>query len=94
MNASDLLLLLLLFASNAHPLYMHPDSEQTESKIIGKELAKVLENCLQRLPVDYRTVFVLREIEEFNVAETAELLNLTAVNVRVRLSRAKVMLPK
>jgi hypothetical protein len=33
-------------------------------------------------------------VEGFNVAETAELLNITPVNVRVRLNRAKAMLQK
>ena len=77
---------------NAKP--MNPVDESTEKKIIAKEFSKVLENCLQQLPLDYRAVFVLRELEGFNVAETAELLNITPVNVRVRLNRAKVMLQK
>ena len=42
----------------------------------------------------YRLVFVLREIEGFNVAETAQLLNISTVNVKVRLNRAKAMLQK
>jgi len=42
----------------------------------------------------YRTVFVLREVEGFSVAETAELLNITTTNVKVRLNRAKALLQK
>jgi RNA polymerase sigma-70 factor (ECF subfamily) len=37
-------------------------------------------------------VFSLREINGLNVAETAETLNISAANVKVRLNRAKAML--
>ena len=65
---------------------------QPEEKMINRELATVLENSLQRLPLLYRTVFILREMEGFSVAETAELLGITPVNVKVRLKRARVLL--
>lgn len=71
---------------------MKTESEQPEEKTINRELAVVLEQSLQRLPTLYRTVFVLREIEGFSVAETAELLHITGTNVKVRLSRAKALL--
>jgi RNA polymerase sigma-70 factor (ECF subfamily) len=44
--------------------------------------------------VIYRTIFVLREIEGFTIAETAELLDITTTNVKVRLNRAKALLQK
>ncbi len=69
-------------------------SRETEKKIINKELGKVLEESLQRIPLSYRSVFVLREIEGFSIIETAELLGITPVNVKVRLNRAKAMLQK
>ena len=65
-----------------------------EKTMINKELAKVLEEGLQQLPLIYRSVFVLREIEGFSVAETAQLLTITPVNVKVRLNRAKALLQK
>jgi RNA polymerase sigma factor, sigma-70 family len=64
----------------------------TEKFIKNRELSKALETSLQQIPVMYRTVFVLREIEGFSVAETAELLCITPMNVKVRLNRAKAML--
>jgi RNA polymerase sigma-70 factor (ECF subfamily) len=69
-------------------------SAQTEHEISNRELAKALEGSLQHLPLQYRTVFVLREIEGYSVAETAGLLNLTEVNVKVRCRRAKNILQK
>jgi RNA polymerase sigma factor (sigma-70 family) len=75
---------------------MHESSGETSTeKFIGnRELSKVLELSLQQIPVMYRTVFILREVEGFNVAETAELLSITPMNVKVRLNRAKAMLQK
>lgn len=67
---------------------------ETERMIMNKELAKVLEESLQQLPVIYRDVFMLREIAGFSVAETAELSSITPVNVKVRLNRAKTLLQK
>ena len=66
----------------------------TEKKILNKELSLVLEKSLHQIPLLYRNVFVLREIEKFSVAETAEILEITPVNVKVRLNRAKALLQK
>ncbi len=38
--------------------------------------------------------FTLRELTGLNVADTAELLNITTSNVKVRLNRAKMMMRK
>jgi RNA polymerase sigma-70 factor (ECF subfamily) len=82
-----------LLTGNA-PLMQDPVKQNTERTVINKELGKVLEKSLQQLPLPYRSVFVLREIEDFSVAETAELLQITPTNVKVRLNRAKAMLQK
>ncbi|PSL34502.1 sigma-70 family RNA polymerase sigma factor [Chitinophaga ginsengisoli] len=70
------------------------ENQQTEQMVMNKELGRVLEESLQQLPLVYRSVFVLREIEGFSVAEAADLLSITPVNVKVRLNRAKTMLQK
>jgi RNA polymerase sigma factor (sigma-70 family) len=67
---------------------------QTEKFMLNRELSMVLERSLEKLPLIYRTVFVLREIEGFSIAETAELTGITPVNVKVRLNRAKNLLQK
>ena len=69
-------------------------NNQTENTILNRELALILEKSIQELPLLYRTVFVLREIEGFSVAETAELLGITSINVKVRLNRARTLLQK
>jgi RNA polymerase sigma factor (sigma-70 family) len=65
-----------------------------ESRLIKKEFSVMLENALQHISLTYRSVFILREIEGFSVAETAELVGITPVNVKVRLNRAKALLQK
>jgi len=60
--------------------------------LINKELGVVLENAIALLPEKYRTVFVLREVENLSVKETAEVLALEESNIKVRLNRAKTML--
>lgn len=66
----------------------------TDKIVLNKELSRVLEKSLQEIPLTYRTVFILREVEGFSTAETAELINSTIVNVKVRLNRAKALLQK
>ena len=63
-----------------------------ERVTIRCELRKILEQAIDSLPDKYRMVFKMREVDGFNVEETANSLNLTSVNVKVRLSRAKRIL--
>lgn len=55
----------------------------------NKELSRILEEAIARLPEKYRLVFVLREIEELSTRETSEILEIGEANVKVRLNRAK-----
>jgi RNA polymerase sigma-70 factor (ECF subfamily) len=80
--------------STIEPMYMNADNNQPESVVVNRELAVVLEKSLQTIPLMYRTVFVLRVVEGFSVAETAGLLGITDVNVKVRLNRAKALLQR
>ncbi|HWB93229.1 MAG TPA: RNA polymerase sigma factor [Puia sp.] len=63
-----------------------------ENVMASKELSQVLENAISQLPEKYRLVFVLREIEDLSVRETAEIAGIETSNVKVRLNRAKTML--
>jgi len=80
-------------SENVQPIF-YQTKMATDKIVINKELSKVLEKSLQQLPLTYRTVFILREVEGFSTAETAELMNCTTVNVKVRLNRAKNLLQK
>src|SRR6185503_13573922 len=48
-----------------------------------------LEAAIDRLPADFRTVFVLRDVEGLSTAETAESLEIPEETVKTRLHRAR-----
>lgn len=66
--------------------------QNPEEKSINQELKKVMENAIDQLPLKYKLTFMMREIENMNVAETSECLKISQSNVKVRLNRAKEML--
>lgn len=76
---------------NSNPMFTNSNND-TEKVIQNRELGHILEEALGKIPLDYRMVFSLREINGFNVAETANLLNITEANVKTRLNRSKSML--
>lgn len=55
-----------------------------------KELREALSKALASLEPKYRQVLVLRDIEHFSIAETAEALGISETNVRTRLHRARL----
>lgn len=65
-----------------------------EQQAYDRELGNVLEKAVLTLPEDYRVVFILRDVEGMSTEETAESLNLTPENVKVRLHRARAALRK
>ena len=67
-------------------------STNNEKIAMNKELGRVLENAIHKIPEEYRIVFSLRELNGLSVAETAEALDISESNVKVRLNRAKKML--
>jgi RNA polymerase sigma-70 factor (ECF subfamily) len=61
-------------------------------KLLNEELSSVINKTILALPKKYRVVIVLRDIEGFSTAETAQILNLSPSNVKVRLHRARLYL--
>jgi RNA polymerase sigma-70 factor, ECF subfamily len=66
--------------------------ENPEESYSREELSSVLNEAIQSLKPAYRTVFVLRDIEELSIEETAEALNLSISAVKSRLLRARLQL--
>jgi RNA polymerase sigma-70 factor (ECF subfamily) len=60
--------------------------------VARSEFRAELDEALRELDDKYRLVFVLRDIEELSVRETAEALDLTESTVKVRLLRARLAL--
>jgi RNA polymerase sigma-70 factor (ECF subfamily) len=59
-----------------------------------KEIRLLLQHAVADLPSIYREVFLLRDVEELSVNESAEALGITVASVKVRLHRARIMLQK
>jgi RNA polymerase sigma-70 factor, ECF subfamily len=59
-----------------------------------KEIREMLQGAVLNLPDIYRQVFLLRDVEELSVAETAEALAISVPAVKVRLHRARILLQK
>jgi RNA polymerase sigma-70 factor, ECF subfamily len=63
-----------------------------EQKYTQEELHGILEDAIQSLAPPYRTVFVLRDVEEMSTEETAVALELSIPAVKSRLLRARLQL--
>lgn len=63
--------------------------ETSESALQRHETRSLVRECIDRLPESYRTVLLLRDIEELDTEETAQLLDLTPNAVKIRLHRAR-----
>ncbi|MFZ2030253.1 MAG: RNA polymerase sigma factor [Vitreimonas sp.] len=60
-----------------------------ELQVLRAELAKAIEVAISRLPEEFRTVLVLRDIEDMSVEETAEALDILPATVKTRHLRAR-----
>jgi len=60
-----------------------------DSALTNEELKYILENAIDNLPENLRSVYVMREIEQLSVHETAQNLDISEENVKTRLHRAK-----
>lgn len=63
-----------------------------EDHTIQNDFRVLLEEVIDKLPPKYRSVYLMREVEDMDTQETAECLELSQSNVKVRLHRAKKML--
>jgi RNA polymerase sigma-70 factor (ECF subfamily) len=67
-------------------------SSNPEENAARLEASRLLENAILKLPEAYRTVVVMRDVEEMSTAETAESLSLTEENVKTRLHRGHALI--
>jgi RNA polymerase sigma-70 factor (ECF subfamily) len=63
-----------------------------EDELLSAEGKQALDHAIQKLPENLRMVFLLRDIQELSIKDTAEALGLTESNVKVRLLRARLSL--
>jgi RNA polymerase sigma-70 factor (ECF subfamily) len=76
----------------------HPDARNgpntgfdPERGVLAREVRVLMEAAIENLPDHYRTVFVLRLVEEMSTAETADVLHLSQDVVKTRLRRARAL---
>lgn len=71
-----------------------PDNKQLnpQDKMIRNEAKQLLENAIDRLDINYKSVYILKEVEGLSLKEISIALDITVANVKVRLHRSKEML--
>ena len=82
--------LLPAFQADGHHIEQFADSEMRADRLLEqKETRATVRACIQRLPVNYREVLTLRDIEELSTQEVAGALSMTPSVVKLRLHRAR-----
>lgn len=81
--------LLPVFASDGHHAATFTPWLDVERQLAGEETRALVRAAVDRLPESYRTVLVLRDIEELDTTEVAALLRISPNAVKIRLHRAR-----
>lgn len=63
-----------------------------EEEFVSGELREVMDKAIEQLPEKLRIVFIMRDMEDMSIKDTAEALQLTESAVKTRLLRARLML--
>jgi len=85
--------LLPKFLDDGHQAVPAVDWRDTADIALQKvESRTLVRNCIQQLPEIYRIVLILRDIEELDTEESAQILGVTAAVVKTRLHRARLAL--
>jgi RNA polymerase sigma-70 factor (ECF subfamily) len=77
---------------NVSPALLRDWREIPSEALERKEVRQLLQHAIGELPLIYREVFLLRDVEELSVNESAEALGISISSVKVRLHRARIML--
>jgi RNA polymerase sigma-70 factor (ECF subfamily) len=76
-------------ADRRHAMLESMAHRNPEDEASRREMSRMLDAAIDELPTIYRTVFVMRELEQMSTAETASALEITEEAIKVRLYRAK-----
>lgn len=72
--------------------YFAPSDDSPDQALARAQLRALLESAVQSLPPPYRSVFILRAVQEMSVQETALCLDISEELVRTRYLRSRAML--
>jgi len=75
-----------------HPEYIADWRQSPEDLVHKNEVRLLLDQALNQLDEKHRLVFLLRDVEGMSVSETAEALDISEANTKVRLLRARLQL--
>lgn len=78
-------------AQGAHVI-MFPGIDTPEADVGRAEARRLIEAAVDELPEHFRVVFIMRDVQDCSVAETAECLGLREETVKTRLHRARRLL--
>lgn len=67
-------------------------SDIPDKALLNSELKEAIRTAIEKLPAEYRLVFLLREMENRPASEVAEMLDLSVPAVKSRLHRARKFL--
>jgi len=67
-------------------------SQDPSLNIHNEEVKKMLGQAINQLSETYRTVFILRDLEQLSIKETSKILEISEENVKIRLRRARFFL--
>lgn len=82
--------LLPQFELDGHRILPDDSSHGSVEEIVERhELLGHVRRCIDELPETYRSVLLLRDVEELDTGEVAELLGISANAVKIRLHRAR-----
>ena len=76
------------------PALLRDWREIPSEAIEREEVRNLIQQAVEQLPDIYQQVFLLRDVEELTISETAEALSISIPSVKVRLHRARMMLQK
>ncbi len=76
---------------NGHPKLQIADwSGLPDHQLIRSELKHLLDQAISELPENYKSVLLMRDVEELSTVETADVLDLTEDVVKTRLHRGRL----
>jgi RNA polymerase sigma-70 factor, ECF subfamily len=74
------------------PFPTMPSNEDPERNAAQREIRCIIERAIDELPEIFRVVFVMRDVEDMSIEETAAFLGLRPETVKTRLHRARKLL--
>jgi RNA polymerase sigma-70 factor (ECF subfamily) len=69
-------------------------SKLPDEKLLEKESKRFIVESIEELPEDYRSAYLLKDVEQLSEEEVCEALNLTKAVMKMRVHRARLFLKK